>query len=315
MRLKLRQRRAACAAAAEDKRVGDSERRPRATREIYLHPNEGTPIPSETRVGKAPRKKERKQTQRPRPSKNPQRTQRGYKKKRRRRRRRASPAALFVAQQRVLDALLEASVMARSLCDARETAAVRISAGAVVKVAVRAREDARRSVEAALLGDDTPDDGQLASLACALRRRCLALGAREFRAEDARRGCAERDDRCVAWLARLCERAEARERLEELVPLLHLSRVTERSLAFQKALLLDQLRLASRGAHDRGALAYGTTPFASFARVLAHASLATQRARCCDPADTKRLVVLGASRRSPSSLYLFFSFSFSRSCA
>ncbi|KAJ1447370.1 hypothetical protein M885DRAFT_624435 [Pelagophyceae sp. CCMP2097] len=232
-------------------------------------------------------------------------------------RKRKDAASVCEALRRVLDGLFDVSVEARR-CEARGAAAgdnaaaakARTSLRLLVRAALAARVEVRRDLELVLLGDGSVSARARKAMLDALRRRLDSLhdggsGAR-FSVAAARRDADRRDQRCVTFLrAQQVSDAAAVWRLEALGRFLPALRELERGWAFQKALLLDQLRLArdvpaaaggaSLPRHDRDALAYGTTPFSSICKVFAHPACAAARARCARDTGADACLVLGAS--------------------
>lgn len=193
-------------------------------------------------------------------------------------------SASFAELERILDGLLDVIVTAKRSNDY-----------AVVRVAVAARREARRAADAALLGDPA----SVAQHAALLRGLQSRLEGSIYSVAAARRETAQADEDCVRWLAARFGDYRA-ARVAALSKGLATLRQIERSRAFQRALLLDQLRMTD---HERDSLTYGTTPFASMAHVFAHPACESARRLCYDNEPPCRTVLVVGS--SSGSLCLF----------
>lgn len=205
----------------------------------------------------------------------------------------------FAKLARVLDGLLEVIVTAKHAAKMERGVASR--ARTLFRLAVAARREVRREAEASLLGDNARVVQSYEELLSKLqsRTRELTAGKWFFSVDTARAATAALDARCGEWL---CQQFAANGgggayragRVAQVAPALAALRAIERSTIFQRALLLDQLRLAPHG-HDRDSLSYGSTPFASFASVLAHPACTNARRACyC----RHHVLVVGASSGS-----------------
>lgn len=203
----------------------------------------------------------------------------------------------FERLSKVLDGLLEVCVNAKRYALANRGVSSR--ARTLLRLGVAARREARRALEASLLGEESEEEvcrHEEALVTLRSRAECLRAKKAWFSVEEARASTAARDARCADWLRECFERAgaiDAASRMAALEGAQASLRAIEKSAAFQRALLLDHVRLSPQ-AHDRDSLTYGTTPFVSFATILAHPACAMAR-RYCSQEDSHVLVVGSAA--------------------
>ena len=169
----------------------------------------------------------------------------------------------------------------------------------MVRAALQARSDARRALEAVLLGDSV-DAREYEMTLKALKKRLetLPVVAGAYDVAAARAESHARDSACAAYLGDL-DGVEA-SKMAALRSAMVRHQDIERSWAFQRALFFEQLRFSAgkgksddaKPVHDRASLSFGTTPFVSWCDVMNADVLAGARTAC---KDGKGYVVLGAS--------------------